>query len=372
MRLLILLIPICLVFGIHSSPKNEKDPVFTAEQTIDSLNIIEISPNAHTSFGGTSTDSQWKGTEAIAQATTVPRQLPNKEQTIVKENVVTAAGQAQVPPATPVLNPSSDSTKELSDFLKSVAPWLQGNNPANISMSFIDVATNKIFCDRYEPFSSFAELDFRIWIKERQMSVAHVATNEAFGIIPVQCGVKENARYSVFFNNQINTRDDQLTIAIKVYESDQMILDSKAKKLSKMMKDNLDSTGNISVDKSILAESYVDTFFKKLSLLLYPITVWDDIFDALFAEVPITTFEIDLFRKALYLPSTENVGLETRGFEVLVEGGGKDFMEIKKLRSAGIDFRDKDFTNKLIAIRYRFTTEANHLKVTYELTVKRI
>jgi hypothetical protein len=72
------------------------------------------------------------------------------------------------------------------------------------------------------------------------------------------------------------------------------------------------------------------------------------------------------------LPSTENVGLETRGFEVLVEGGGKDFMEIKKLRSAGIDFRDKDFTNKLIAIRYRFTTEANHLKVTYELTVKRI
>ena len=204
------------------------------------------------------------------------------------------------------------------------------------------------------------------------MNVAHVATNEAFGIIPVQCGVKENARYSVFFNDQINTRDDQLTIAIKVYESDQMILDSKAKKLSKMMKNNLDSTANISVDKSILAESYTDTIFKKLSLLLYPITVWDDIFDALFAEVPITTFEIDLFRKALYLPSTENVGLETRGFEVLVEGGGKDFMEIKKLRSAGIDFRDKDFTNKLIAIRYRFTTEANHLKVTYELTVKRI
>ena len=201
MRLLTLLIPVCLVFGIHSSPKDQKDPVFIAEQTIDSLNIIEILPNAHTSFGGTSTESQWQGTEAIAQATTVPRQLPNKEQTVVKENVVTAAGQDQTPPSLPVSKSNPDSTKELSDFLKSVAPWLQGNNPANISMSFIDVATNKIFCDRYEPFSSFAELDFRIWIKERQMSVAHVATNEAFGIIPVQCGVKENARYSVFFNN---------------------------------------------------------------------------------------------------------------------------------------------------------------------------
>ncbi len=294
-----------------------------------------------------------------------------RSETVVKENVVTAAGQ-NLPSSSSATNLSSESPRELSDFLKSVAPWLQGNQPANISMSFIDVSTNKVFCERYEPFSGYAELDFRIWIKERQMSVAHVATNEAFGIIPVQCGMKENARYSVFFNNQINTRDDQLTIAIKVYENDQMFLDSKQKKLSKMMKENLGSTGNISLDKGILAESYSDSFFKKFSLLLYPITIWDDLFDSLNAEVPITTFEIDLFRKALYLPSTENVGLETRGFEVLVEGGGKDFMEIKKLKEAGIDFKDKDFTNKLIAIRYRFTTEANHLKVTYELTVKRI
>ncbi len=369
MRLLVLLFSVCLVIGIHSSPKDLKNSTPITEKTNDSSNMVETPPKAR----GTTTETQRQGSDALAQATTVPRQvLNNKEPTVVKENVVTAAGQASTPTSKPVVNSTPENPKELSEFLKSVAPWLQGNNPANISMSFIDVATNKIFCDRYEPFSSFAELDFRIWIKERQMNVAHVATNEAFGIIPVQCGVKENARYSVFFNNQINTRDDQLTIAIKVFENDQMFLDSKAKKLSKMMKDTLGSSGNISVDKSILAESYTDTLFKKLSLLLYPITVWDDIFDALFAEAPITTFEIDLFRKALYLPSTENVGLETRNIEVLVEGGGKDFMEIRKLRDAGIDFRDKDFTNKLIAIRYRFTTEANHLKVTYELTVKRI
>ena len=369
MRLLILLFSVCLVLGIHSAPTDQNDPVSKSEKKTNSPNIVETPPKAR----GTTTETQRPGSDTLAQATTVPRQvLNNKEPTVVKENVVTAAGQALTPPSKPVVNSTPENPKELSEFLKSVAPWLQGNNPANISMSFIDVATNKIFCDRYEPFSSFAELDFRIWIKERQMNVAHVATNEAFGIIPVQCGVKEDARYSVFFNNQINTRDDQLTIAIKVYESDQMFLDSKSKKLSKMMKENLDSTGNISVDKGILAESYTEAIFKKLSLLLYPITIWDDLFDALFAEVPVTTFEIDLFRKALYLPSTENVGLETRGFEVLVEGGGKDFMEIRKLRDAGIDFRDKDFTNKLIAIRYRFTTEANHLKVTYELTVKRI
>ncbi len=368
MNLLILFFSVCLVFGIHSAPVDQKNPIPTAEKKTDSSNIIESPLKTR----GSARESQRQGSaDAIAQATTVPRQLLNKE-TVGKENVVTAAGQDQIVPSKPITNSTPENSKELSEFLKSVSPWLQGNNPANISMSFIDVATNKVFCDRYEPFSSFAELDFRIWIKERQMSVAHVATNEAFGIIPVQCGVKENARYSVFFNNQINTRDDQLTIAITVYENDQMFIDSKAKKLSKMMKDNLGSSGNISVDKSILAESYTDTIFKKLSLLLYPITMFDDLFDALFAEVPITTFEIDLFRKALYLPSTENVGLETRGFEVLVEGGGKDFMEIRKLRDAGIDFRDKDFTNKLIAIRYRFTTEANHLKVTYELTVKRI
>ena len=29
------------------------------------------------------------------------------------------------------------------------------------------------------------------------MNVARVATNEAFGIIPVQCGVKEDARFIV-------------------------------------------------------------------------------------------------------------------------------------------------------------------------------
>ena len=182
MRLLILLFPVCLVFGIHSTPK---DPVSILEQSIDSLSKIDISPNANSGYGGTLTETQWQGSEAIAQATTVPspKQLPNKEQTVSKENVITAAGQDQTPPSTNVLKPATDNQKELSEFLKSVAPWLQGNNPANISMSFIDVSTNKVFCDRYEPFSSFAELDFRIWIKERQMNVARVATNEAEKIL---------------------------------------------------------------------------------------------------------------------------------------------------------------------------------------------
>ncbi len=369
MRLQILLLSICLAFEIHSSPKVQKNTASTPEKTSYSSYTTEASPRAHNGFEGKTTKTKGNA-DFLAQAD-IPRELLNKQQKIEKENVVTAAGQLQTP-STRASKSTSESPKELSEFLKSITPWLQGNQPANISMSFIDVATNKEFCDRYEPFSSFAELDFRIWIKERQMNIAHVATNEAFGIIPVQCGVKENARYSVFFNNQINTRDDQLTIAIKVYENDQMFLDSKSKKLSKMMKHNLENTGNLSVDKSLLAESYSDSFFKKFSLLIYPITIWDDLYDALNGEAPITTFEIDLFRKALYLPSTENVGLETRGFEVLVEGGGKDFMDINKVRDAGMDYKDKDFTIKLIAIRYRFTTEANHLKVTYELTINRI
>ena len=69
MRLLILLFPVCLVFGIHSTPK---DPVSIVEQSIDSLSKIDISPNANSGYGGTLTETQWQGSEAIAQATTVP------------------------------------------------------------------------------------------------------------------------------------------------------------------------------------------------------------------------------------------------------------------------------------------------------------
>jgi hypothetical protein len=141
MRLLILLFPVCLVLGIHSTPKDQNDPVSIPERKTNSSNMVETPPKAR----GTTTETQRPGSDALAQATTVPRQLlNNKEPTVVKENVVTAAGQAATPPSKPVVNSVPENPKELSDFLKSVAPWLQGNNPANISMSFIDVATNKI------------------------------------------------------------------------------------------------------------------------------------------------------------------------------------------------------------------------------------
>ena len=249
--------------------------------------------------------------------------------------------------------------------------WFKEKSPIYVSVTLLKIKTTEEFCNKYEPglfgndlwgMLRKPDLDLRVWVREENSNIAHIANTQGFEIIQTQCGKEENARFNFFPNNPIVTRKSHLTLSLKVFENDQIITDNRKEKLNKILND-IASVSTVAVDKTLIQKTKGDTFLNYFSFLSIPIDLVNGINDFLVGEETlVTSFEINLFRDNYFLPATSS--FDSNKIEVLKAGEMNNFTLINDSTKLS---EIKDIT----AIRYEVTTNLNGISFTFGILVSK-
>ncbi len=247
--------------------------------------------------------------------------------------------------------------------------WLKSESPVDLSVSIRKIYASNKFCDSHE-FGFFGhkflwffgrepELDFRVWLRQKNSNIAHVSSSDGYELIKIMCDSEVESKFNLFFNNQIISRDDELDISIKIYENDQAFADNKLEKLNKILNDI--GTGiNATVDKGLIQKNKGDNLLIYFSFVKIPFDLVNSLNDLFFGEESlVTTFNINMYRKDNFVPRSSSV--KERNIAYVVT---KDREKIS-------DFSHEINLKDIIAICYEITVSSNNLDITFEILVNK-
>lgn len=278
-----------------------------------------------------------------------------------------------------------DGEKEIAKYEDSpqydlVKTIIEKGTPIDVSVSLTKIFPTNKFCNKFENgifgsdiFGALRRpsLDFRVSIYEKDSKISHIASSEGYGLIKTKCGQEHNSRYDLFFNSPIVTRDDQVTIYIKVYENDQVFADNQKEKLNKIL-GGLVASGNAAIDKGLVQKSKADTILNYLSFVQLPLDLINGIQDFLFLEEDlISSFEFNLYRDNFQLPGIVT-HYPTQVF-ILPKNSLNNFIPIAEyIKNSKIQQTKGVAQIKLdsvAAISFHVTVTVNDLELTFEIQV---
>ena len=248
-------------------------------------------------------------------------------------------------------------------------PWLKEKTPIYVSVALSRIRAKKEFCDKYEPGffgKAFLEvrkpdLDFRVWLREENSNVAHIANTQGFEILKIACDKNENVDFNFFLNNPIVSRDSHLALSVKIYENDQVFTDDKKDKLNKILS-NLSSIGTAAIDKGMIQKTKGDTFLNYLSFIQIPFDLINNLNDFLFdEETLVTSFNIHFFQNNVFSPATSSD--DQIKIEFLRDKDLTNFVSAEKGKKVNL--------NEISAIRYEITTTVSDLELTFVIILNR-